>query len=108
MDHVLVEGLIGKQIFGQHGREIGVVTDFAVDLSTWQIKGLEVKLNRETLDDLNLKRSWIGTQTIQVPTTEISGASDTFILKHTLEEMEFSGGTPASAEPVVDANELTK
>lgn len=106
-DLAKVRTLIGKQIIGQHGREIGVIADMSTDVTTWQIKSLDVKLNRETLDDLKLKRSWFGTQTIQLPTEEISGASDKFVLKHTLEEMKFSGGEPAAAETTVAENEST-
>ena len=58
-------------------------------------------INREALDDLKLKRPWFGTQTVHVPVSEISGATDNLVLKSLLEKMEFSGGKPAAAaEPV--------
>jgi sporulation protein YlmC with PRC-barrel domain len=85
------------KIIGQHGREIGVITDMFADVETWMLQSLEVKLNRETLDDLKLKRTWFGTQTVRVPVSEISGATDNLVLKSTLEEMDFSGGQPAAA-----------
>ena len=95
MDQSKVMSLVGMKIIGQHGREVGVISDMFADVDTWHLKSLEVKLNRETLDDLKLKRPWFGTQTVHVPVSEISGATDNLVLKHPLEEMEFSGGKTA-------------
>ncbi len=105
MNESRVMSLVGKTIIGQHGREIGVITDMFVDVVTWQLQSLEVKLNRETLDDLKLKRPWFRSQTVHVPVREISGATDNIVLKSLLEEMEFSGGTPADAEPGAQESE---
>ncbi len=94
MNQSNVISLMGMKVIGQHGREIGVITNMFADVETWQLQSLEVKLNRETLDDLKLKRPWFGTQTIHVPVSEISGATDNLVLKSLLEKMEFSGGKP--------------
>lgn len=99
MNHSNVMSLMGLEIIGQHGRKVGVISDMFADVETWQLQSLEVKLNRETLDELKLKRPWFGTQTVQVPVSEISGATDNLVLKHPLEEMEFCGGKPAEAAP---------
>ena len=101
MDQSRVMSLVGMRIIGQHGREVGVITDMFADVETWHVQSLKVKLNRETLDDLKLKRPWFGTQTVHVPVSEISGATDNLVLKHCLEEMEFSGGKPAEVAPLV-------
>ena len=99
MNQSNVMSLRGMKIIGQHGREIGVITDMFADVDTWELRSLEVKLNRETLDDLRLKLPWFGTQTVHVPVSEISGATDNLVLKCLLEEMEFSGGKPIEADP---------
>lgn len=90
--------LIGIHVIGQDGRAIGVVTDMHVETDNWQLQSLTIELNRQTLEDLKLKRPWLGTQVVQVPISEISGASDALVLKCSLEEMPFTGGTPAIAE----------
>ena len=99
MNQSNVMSLLGMKIIGQHGRDIGVITDMCADVETWQLQSLEVKLNRQTLDDLKLKQPWFGTQTVHVPVSEISGATDNLVLKSLLEEMEFAGGKPAEAAP---------
>ena len=105
MNESKVMSLVGMKIIGQHGREVGIITDMLANVETWQLQSLEVKLNRETLDDLKLKRSWFGTQTVHVPVSDISGATDNLVLKCLLEEMEFSGGKPAEADPAADEGE---
>ena len=105
MNQSKVMNLMGLKIIGQHGREIGIITDMLANVETWQLQSLEVKLNRETLDDLKLKLPWFGTQTVHVPVSEISGATDNLVLKCLLEEMEFSGGKPAEADPAADEGE---
>jgi sporulation protein YlmC with PRC-barrel domain len=109
MNQSNVKSLLGMKIIGQHGREIGVIIDMFADVETWQLQSLEVKLNRETLDDLKLERTWFGTQTVRVPASEILGATDNLVLLSRLEEMEFSGGKPAEAAPPAeqDASERT-
>ena len=99
MDQSKVMSLVGMKIIGQHGRAVGVISDMFANVETWQLESLEVKLNRETLDDLKLKRPWFGTQTVHVPVSEISGATDNLVLIHSLEEVAFSGGKPAEAAP---------
>jgi sporulation protein YlmC with PRC-barrel domain len=96
MDDSKVMSLKGIAIIGQHGREVGVVTDLDIDIETWQCQSLEVKLNRHALEDLKLKRPWFGTQTVRVPVSAISGATENLVLKCVLEELEFSGGQPAA------------
>jgi sporulation protein YlmC with PRC-barrel domain len=100
-----VMSLVGMKIIGQHGREVGIITDILANVETWQLQSLEVKLNRATLDDLKLKLSWFGTQTVHVPVSDISGATDNLVLKCLLEEIEFSGGKPAQADPAADEGE---
>jgi len=99
MNQSSARSLMGMRIIGQHGREIGTITDMLVDVEKWRLQSLEVKLNRETLDDVKLKRPWFGTQTVHVPVSEISGATDNLVLKSSLEDMEFSGGKLAEADP---------
>ena len=54
MNESNVMSLVGMKIIGQHGREVGIITDMLANVETWQLQSLEVKLNRETLDDLKL------------------------------------------------------
>ena len=48
MDQSKGMSLVGMKIIGQHGREVGVISDMFADVETWHLQSLEVKLNRET------------------------------------------------------------
>jgi sporulation protein YlmC with PRC-barrel domain len=79
--------LIGKRILSQDGREIGEVESLHVDVETWRLSAVGVKLRREVLEQLSLKRPLIGTQVIRIPIDQVSGASDTVVLKPTFAKL---------------------
>lgn len=76
----------GTTVIGQHGKVVGTISDVSVDVTSWQLSSLEIKLDREAVDALKLKHPWFGSQLITVPVAEISGASNIVVL----EEMDFS------------------
>ncbi|MBZ0118239.1 MAG: PRC-barrel domain-containing protein [Sandaracinaceae bacterium] len=78
--------LIGKDILCQDGRELGSVKDLMFDAESWTIGVLVVKLARDVLETLHMKRPLIGTQTMHVPVTDVSGVSDKVILTRALAE----------------------
>ncbi len=97
-DTSIRDGIIGKSVIGQHGREIGRVLDVGVDAASWRVVSLQVKLDRNVHHDLNLKRMLLRSQTVTLPIADVSGVSDTVVLGRTLEHLVFSGGIP-EAEP---------
>ena len=84
--------LIGKKILARDGRELGQVDSLIVDTETWQVTALGTKVARDKLEQLNLKRKLVGSQSIVVPTSEVAAATDAVILKGLLSELSFSGG----------------
>jgi sporulation protein YlmC with PRC-barrel domain len=93
-----IKNLIGKNILGQHGREVGTVLKLLMNIETWQLETIVVKLNRESLEDLHLKKKWFGTQIVNLPVSAVSGVTDSLILNNPLEEMVFSGGSTVDLE----------
>jgi sporulation protein YlmC with PRC-barrel domain len=92
------DGIIGKSVIGQHGREIGRVLDVGIDAESWKVISLQVKLSRKVHHDLNLKQLLFRSQTVTLPIAEVSGVSDTVVLRIALDKLAFSGGIP-EAEP---------
>jgi len=80
------------KVVEQHGREIGSVEEVFVDTDTWKIAHLSIKLSRDALEDLHLRKPLFGTQTIRISSSELSGARDVIVLKRKLEDLEFEGG----------------
>lgn len=90
--------LIGKPIVSQDGREIGRVEALHVDVKCWSVASIGVKVSKDVLEELNLKRPFIGTQIIQIPTGQVSGATDTIVLKSELSALAFVGGRTENSE----------
>ena len=121
MSRIKFSELSGKDVISQDGREIGQVSDIALDSSGWRIDTLVVKLERDLLEAFHMKKPVFGTQTIQIPTSHVSGVGDKVILHKKLEELtalaresqrmapaaprtEARGGaTPPSPAPAVEA-----
>lgn len=92
MGNVSTGLLIGKKILAQDGLELGHVDSLIVDTETWQVTALGVKVARDKLEQLNLKRRLVGSQSVVVPTSEVAAATDVVMLKGPLSELSYSGG----------------
>lgn len=119
MSRIKFSELSGKDVISQDGREIGQVSDIALDSSSWRIDTLVVKLERDLLEAFHMKKPVFGTQTIQIPTSHVSGVGDKVILLKKLEELtalaresqkappapraETKAATPPSPAPAVEA-----
>ncbi len=84
--------LRGKAVFSQDGRQLGLVESLEVSHSSWRVIGFDVKLKREVLAAMNLKKPMMGTQSVLIGPDEISGIGDAIILKHGIGEVTHSGG----------------
>ena len=84
--------LNGKRVVSQDGRVIGEVESLHVDVERWKVVAIGVKVRKEVLDELSLRRPFIGTQVIRIPADQIAGASDTVVLRPPFSEVTFEGG----------------
>lgn len=82
--------LKGRMIMGKGGREIGVLTGIDVDVDKWRVTNIEIKVNKDVLEAMGMKRPVFGTQTITVPISQISRTSDAILLETELSEVLFS------------------
>ena len=87
MSEIKFGELEGKGVLTQDGREIGEVSDCVIDHSGWSVETLVVKLERDLLEEFHMKRPMFGTQTIQLPTSYVSGVGDRVVLHKKLEEL---------------------
>lgn len=86
--------LLDKAIVTNDGHVIGGVEELIVDTQDWHVVRVGVRLRRQALEDLGLKKSWIRTQHISMPVSEIAGISDTIVLRHNINDVDFAGGEP--------------
>ena len=95
MREINSQHLNGKTIVSQDGRQIGRVDAVFEDVDSWEVSALGVKLRRDKLEELELRRPLVGTQTIRIPTDQIAGVGDSIVLRTKLTEISFIGGSPA-------------
>lgn len=83
------EDLEGMLVLGEGGREVGLVTEIAVDVEDWRLVALEVKVNKDVLEEMGMKRPVFGTRTVRVPISQIARIADVILLKTELPDVEF-------------------
>ncbi len=87
---VSVGDVIGKRVICRKGREIGVLTDFKVDAQTeWSVPSFDVKLDKATRKDLDLKKSMmVSKSVIRMRTADIMNVGDMIMLKIDLDSVK--------------------
>lgn len=84
----LVTGLIGMDISGSDGADIGKVTDLLVDTENWMKPHILVKLNKDLLESLSINRSLLSKTRLGISMTHVVGIADVVMLDTSLDEMD--------------------
>jgi hypothetical protein len=58
-----------------------------LDLNSWRVTSVRVRLRRDLLEELTLDRPLVGTQRISIPVDVISGITDAIVLRSTMAEL---------------------
>ncbi|HJK89251.1 MAG TPA: PRC-barrel domain-containing protein [Polyangiaceae bacterium LLY-WYZ-15_(1-7)] len=82
--------LVGKTVFTQDGHELGEIAGLVVDVGSWRVPALDVRLERKMLERLHLEKPMFGSQTVRIGVEKVSGIGDTVVLKSKLEELAFA------------------
>lgn len=72
--------LIGKEVVGAEGWNIGKVRELVVDKERWTVTGLSVGLESNVAKAFNLKKMW-GAGDLAIPVAHVQAAGDRIILK---------------------------
>lgn len=91
--------IIGKRVVAKDGRELGTVESIFVETEGWQVTAMAVKVARDKLDELRMKRPLVGSRSIKIPMTEVAAATDNVMLRGTISELT---GEPATEAPQED------
>jgi sporulation protein YlmC with PRC-barrel domain len=94
MDYIDSPKLQSKKVFSQDGREVGEIEGFSFD-SDWNVVSFTLRVRREVLEELGLKKPMMGTQTVELNVDQVSGLSDSLILRTKLSEVLVTGGKAA-------------
>ena len=95
--HVKLDELRGTKVFDANGRALGRVNAALVDMETWLIDTLRVRLDRRAAADLDMAWSFWRRPTFDLPTGLIQAAGDAIILRVSLAELR-----EAPPQPIVE------
>ena len=91
MMHVKLSELRGRKVFDANGREIGRVRAALVDMETWLVDTLSVRVARHAARELDMTSSFLQwllhPPTVNVGTGQINAAGDAIILRVSLAEL---------------------
>lgn len=74
------EKLREKKVITADGRHIGDVTGIEIDTESWKVQWLDVKLLRDILDGLKVKKPMFGTITARFSPDRVKTVTDTVLL----------------------------
>jgi len=96
-----LDNLPGISVLDRTGRALGTITRVLVDTESWAVRALQVRLRRQTAQDLGVRWSPFHQPTMDVPTGLVLAAGDAVILRATLDELAplVSDRAPYAHEP---------
>ena len=80
--------LEGKKVFGAKGYLIGEVEGFDIELSNWQVTGLQVGLTDDAATELGFRRPFLSKVVVIIPSTIISVVGNFITLDETIDNLE--------------------
>jgi sporulation protein YlmC with PRC-barrel domain len=78
---VYEESMSGHAVIDSTGRVIGEVVGQVLDVESWHVEALRVKLNSAVTEELGASHGTFRAARLDVPTDFIQGVTDTVILK---------------------------
>jgi sporulation protein YlmC with PRC-barrel domain len=93
-----------KKVITADGRQIGEVVNLEIELEGWKVQWLGVKLAREVLDGLKVKKPLFGTVTVRFAPERIRNVTDNVVLTIDFEEV----GAALAADGAPDGVEKKK
>lgn len=74
------------KVVGSEGGVFGDVDDVELDLATWRMTSLIVRVTAEAVTSLGLEKPFWSRARLSVPVHQVAGATDVVVLRSSLEE----------------------
>jgi sporulation protein YlmC with PRC-barrel domain len=92
------ETIRGKTVVGADGQVIGEVSALFLNSEAWRIESLQVKLRRETADQIGASHGIFHAGTIEIPVGNVQSVGDAVVLSVAVDDLRQllgSDGEPA-------------
>lgn len=83
-----VKKMNGLKVITSDAQNLGEIDGVHADLNTWTITDLDVKLNKEAIKEMGLKKPKLGPLIVSIPITFVKRFGDVITLKHTQEDIK--------------------
>jgi sporulation protein YlmC with PRC-barrel domain len=81
-----ISGLVGREVLGSGGWRIGRVQEVVFDETNWQIRSLDVKLDRSVAQEFQMKKLFFKT-TVKIDVTSVHAVGDHIMLSVTKSQL---------------------
>ena len=78
-----VNKINGKKVITSDAHILGVINGAHIDTELWEITNLDVKLNKDTVKELKLRKTKFGSLSFCLPITDVMRFGDVVTLKYT-------------------------
>lgn len=75
------------EVVGQRGWKLGKIENVSVDTANWQVKSLEVKLEKEVAERLKMKK-FLRSTNLPVGTERVTGIGNVVSINYTQEDVD--------------------
>jgi sporulation protein YlmC with PRC-barrel domain len=89
--------LRGRAVVTSDGQQIGTVMEIQIDVGTWHVSSIEVKVDRPMYRTLGMKREMLHRTTVGLPTQLVHSVKDSVILTASTAELRHRVSDEASA-----------
>jgi len=80
MDRRKTDELVGKTVTNLDGHVIGTVVEMVIDIETWRVTDLQVRVEKATAKEMALKAPIFGTLKILVDCSRIKSVTDQIVV----------------------------
>lgn len=77
-----VNKMIGLKVITHDAQNLGEIDGVHADIQTWTITGLDVKLNKEAIKEMGLKKPKLGPLIVSIPIAYVRQFGDVITLKY--------------------------
>jgi sporulation protein YlmC with PRC-barrel domain len=83
---VSIDKITGKNVIGQGGDDLGEIKGAEVNINTWNVTHLQVKLSSKASESLGFKKRF-RSSTVCLPVSMVSAVGDVVTVNKTLDEL---------------------
>ncbi len=86
-DDDLLTSIIGKELSGSEGEDVGKVDDMIIDTDSWDLPSMLVKLEKDVLETLDIKKSLLSKTRLGISMSHVTSIGDKVMLDSSAKEM---------------------